>query len=194
MNIKEKITPELKKKFEYIIKRSIQTGKEQGFLLCKDNGFLSASSSVEGENELDFSKIKYECPVKIQGDFHTHVYIPDIKNRLKEGFPDKNFSENAIRDITIQLYNRKKTSVTEPSHGDLLGVMVLKNKGKIIGTTCAGSDAEPDKIECWTIKENLNKKHYDRANEEILDPRLIRESPLVWIRPLFNKEIINLRK
>ena len=196
--IKDKISPELKKKFKHTIKKTIDTGKEQGFLLCKDNkdnGSLYASkSSIDGEGELNFAKIKSECPIKIQGDFHTHSYLPDIKSRLKEGFPKENFPEDKIRGITIQLYNRKNMSVTEPSHGDLLGVLVLKSKNKIVGTTCSTSDTEPDITECWTAKENIDKKYYNRANIEIEDPRLIRNSPHKWIRPLFNKEIIDLKK
>jgi hypothetical protein len=194
--IKDKISPELKKRFKEEIKRSIFTGKEQGFLLCKDNKdtLNTSKSSIEGEGELNFSKIKYECPIKIQGDFHTHVHMPDIKSRLKEGFPKENFPEGVIRNITIQLYNRKNISVTEPSHGDLLGVLVLKNKNMIVGTTCSSSDTEPDIVECWTVKENINKKHYDRADKEITDSRLVRNSPREWIRPLFDKEIIDLRK
>lgn len=193
--IKDKITSELKKKFKSTIKSSIDTGKEKGFLLCKNNkDTLNASSSIEGDGELNFSEIKYECPIKIQGDFHTHVYMPDIKNRLKEGFPKKTIPTDAIRDITIQLYNKKNISVTEPSHGDLLGVMVLKSKDKITGTTCSSSDTKPDIVECWTIKANINKKYYDRADIEIRDPRLVHNSPHEWIRPLFDKETIDLRK
>lgn len=190
--IKDKMTPDLKNKFKDRIKRTIKTGKEQGFLLCKDNkDNLSASrSSIEGEDELNFLKIKSECPIRIQGDFHTHAYLPDTKSRLKEGFPGENLPEDAIRDITIQLYNRKNMSVTEPSHGDLLGVLVLKSKNKIIGTTCSSSDVKPDIIECWTAKENINKKYYDRANVEIENPGLVRNSPHKWIRPLFDKDII----
>lgn len=196
--IKDKITQKLKERLKDAIKKTIDTGKEQGFLLCKDNkdnGPLYASkSSIDGEGELNFAKIKSECPIKIQGDFHTHSYLPDIKSRLKEGFPKENFPEDKIRGITIQLYNRKNMSVTEPSHGDLLGVLVLKSKNKIVGTTCSTSDTEPDITECWTAKENIDKKYYNRANIEIEDPRLIRNSPHKWIRPLFNKEIIDLKK
>ena len=200
MPIIDKITPELKKKFKHIIKKTIDTGKEQGFLLCKDDNkdnkssLYASRSSIDGEGELNFSEITSECPIKIQGDFHTHSYLPDIKRRLKEGFPKDNIPEDAIRDITIQLYHRKNMSITEPSHGDLLGVLILKSKDKIVGTTCASSDTEPDIVECWTVKENVNKKHYDRADLEIRDPRLIRNSPLEWIRPLFDKETIDLRK
>lgn len=196
--IKDKITPELKERLKDAVKKTVDTGKEQGFLLCKDNKdndpLYASRSSIDGESELNFAKIKSECPIKIQGDFHTHSYLPDIKSRLKEGFPKENIPENAIRDITIQLYSRKNMSVTEPSHGDLLGVLVLKSKDKIVGTTCSGSDTEPSIVECWTAKENIDKKHYNRANTEIEDPRLIRNSPHEWIRPLFNKEIIDLKR
>ena len=55
------------------------------------------------------------------------------------------------------------------------------------------SDAEPHNVECWTTKDNIiHDNHYKRANTEIQNRRLVRNPPHDWIKPLFNREIIDL--
>lgn len=194
--IKDKITPELKAKFSQEIQKTIADGNEHGFLICHDdNGNLSPSGEIIGEKDnINFIDIKSSCPFKIQGDFHTHSPISDMRSFIEREIPEENVSERTIQDITVKLYNKNGISTTGPSHGDLLGLLVLKNKGKIIGTVCTGSDAEPDHVECWTTRDNINNDHYKRASVEIQDNKLVRNPPHSWVKPLFNKEIINLKK
>lgn len=193
--IKDKITPELKARFIQEIHKTIRDGNEHGFLICHDNnGNLSPSKAAIGEKDnINFIDIKSQCPFKIQGDFHTHASASDVRNFIKENIPKEKVSDNTIRDITIKLYKENGLSTTTPSHGDLLGLLVLKGKDKIIGTVCMSSDAEPNRVECWTTKNNINNNHYKRANIEIQDRKLVRNPPHGWIEPLFNKEIINLK-
>lgn len=194
--IKEKITPDLRAKFLQEIHKTIKDGDEHGFLICKDNdGNLSPSATTNGNKyNINFEDIKYQCPFKIQGDFHTHASVEDVRNFIKDKIPEQgDIPENLIRDITIKLYKENGISTTMPSHGDLLGLLVLKKKGKVAGTVCMGSDAEPRHIECWTTRDNIKDEHYEKANTEIKNENLLRNIPHNWIRDLFHKEIINLR-
>lgn len=197
MSIEDKITPDLKNRFVREIQKTIIDGNEHGFLICKDSvGNLSPSkNSVGGKDNINFINIKDQCPFKIQGDFHTHSSVEDMRNFIKDKLPEEgNVPEDLIKDMTIKLYQKNGISTTSPSHGDLLGVLVLKGKDKIIGTVCMSSDAEPDRVECWTTRDNINSDHYKRANAEIKDRKLVRNPPHDWIKPLFNKEIIKLPK
>jgi hypothetical protein len=194
--IKDKITQELKQRFKQEIHKTITDGDEHGFLICKNNdGNLSPSVATNGNKyNINFTNIKSQCPFKIQGDFHTHASVEDMRNFIKDKLPEEGkVPEKTIRDMTIKLYQENGISTTTPSHGDLLGVLVLKNKGKVAGTVCMSSDAEPAKVECWTTKDNIiHNNHYERANTEILDDKLVRNPPHSWIKPLFNRELINV--
>jgi len=194
--IKYKITPELKKKIKGAIKETVRTGKEHGFLLCRDNkGSISATKSSEGKNDfIDLSEHRDSCPFKIQGDFHTHAYASDMKNFIKKEFPEKKVTEDKIRDITINMYEMGGSSVTGPSHGDLLNTLLLKRDKEIIGTVCTGSDVDNNKIECWTVKNDINNDHYRRAEKEITNTKFVRDPPHEWAKRLFHKEEIDLNK
>ncbi len=176
----------------------MKDGDEHGFLICRDNnGDLSPSIATNGNKyHINFTDIKSQCPFKIQGDFHTHASVEDMRNFIKDKIPEEGkVSENVIRDITLKLYEENGISTTTPSHGDLLGVLVLKGKNKIMGTVCMSSDAEPHNVECWTTKDNtIYDHHYERANNEIQNGNLVRNPPHDWIKPLFDKEIINLKR
>ena len=196
MTIKNKITPELKSRFLQEIHKTIANGNEHGFLICSDNqGNLSPSKTAIGEKDhINFIDISNKCPIKIQGDFHTHSPVSDMRNFIKEKLPEEKVSESTIRDITIKLYKENGLTTTGPSHGDLLGLLVLKGRGKVIGTVCMSSDAEPDKVECWTAKDNaIQNDHYQRSSIEIQDDGLLRNPPHNWIKSLFNKEMISLK-
>ncbi len=194
--IKNKVTKELKNRFIQEIHKTVTDGDEHGFIICKDsNGDLSPSEATNGgKYHINFENIKSQCPFKIQGDFHTHASIEDMRNFIKDKLPEEGkIPESLIRDITVKLYNENGISTTTPSHGDLLGLLVLKSKGKVDGTVCMSSDAEPKHVECWTTKDNIIKdNHYERANAEIQDESLLRNIPHNWLVPLFNKELINL--
>lgn len=193
--IKDKITPQLRNRFLQEIEKTIETGKEHGFLLCKDdkNTLSPSKSSVGGNGNIDFSDIKSQCPFKIQGDFHTHSPVSDMKDFIKKELPMEKVTDSLTRDITIKLFQEHDVSITGPSHGDLLGALVLKGKNKIDGTVCTSSDAEPNKMECWTVRHNIGRNYYRRAGVEMQDPKLVRNPPHQWIKPLFDREIINLK-
>ena len=75
--IKDKITPKLKERFKDAIKKTIHTGREQGFYICKDKeGKLFADKGCEGEQcDLMIGRPQDSCQGEInQGDFHTHPY------------------------------------------------------------------------------------------------------------------------
>ena len=196
MTIKNRVTEELKERFLQDIQKTIRNGNENGFLICSDNqGNLSPSKAATGEKDhINFIDISTQCPFKIQGDFHTHASVSDMRDFIKEKLPEEKVSEDAIRDMTIKLYKENGITTTGPSHGDLLGLLVLKNKGKVLGTVCMSSDAEPNNVECWTTRDDaINNDHYQRAGVELKNDKLLRNPPHDWIKPLFNKEIISLR-
>ena len=76
--IKDKITPELKKRFLKEIKLSGESGKERGLFLCYDKkGELFPSKTFEGiKGKISEKEWKEHsiCPGNIQGNFHTHRY------------------------------------------------------------------------------------------------------------------------
>jgi hypothetical protein len=190
------MTSELRSRFIQEISKTVSDGDEHGFLICKDNnGNLSPSLATNGSKyHINFEDIKSQCPFKIQGDFHTHASVEDVRNFIKDKIPEQgNVPENLLRDITVKLYKENGVSTTSPSHGDLLGVLVLKKKNKVSGTVCMGSDAEPHNVECWTTRDNIKDEHYEKANTEIKDVSLLRNIPHKWIKPLFHREIINLK-
>ena len=196
MTIKDRVTPELKSRFLQDIQNTIKNGNEHGFLICSDNqGNLSPSKAAIGEKDhINFIDISTQCPFKIQGDFHTHASVSDMRDFIKEKLPEEKVSEAAIRDMTVKLYKENGITTTGPSHGDLLGLLVLKNKGKVVGTVCMSSDAEPNNVECWTTKDDIiNDDHYKRAGVELKNDKLLRNPPHNWIKPLFHKEMINLK-
>ncbi len=194
--IKDKITPELKSRFLQEIQKTIRDGNEHGFLICKDTiGNLSPSKvAIGGNDNINFIGIKDQCPFKIQGDFHTHAPLSDMRSFIKREIPEEigKVSDDNIRDITVKLFDINNISINGPSHGDLLGLLVLKNKGKIIGTVCTSSDAEPNNIECWTSKDTISTDNYKKASIEIQNEKIVRNPPHDWIKPLFNKEVIDL--
>lgn len=198
--IKNKITPELEAKFAQEIYKTIKDGNEHGFLICHDeNGNLSPSSmnSTGNGNNINFIDIKDQCPFKIQGDFHTHAPTSDVRNFIDKNIPEYKgrVNDNLIKDITLKLYKENGLSTMSPSHGDLLGLLVLKGKGKISGTVCTSSDTEPTKVECWTAKnDDIHTNHYKRANLEIKNQKLLSNPPHDWIKSLFYKEDIDLSR
>lgn len=190
--IKDKITSELKNRLKQEIDNTIEDGKEHGFLLCSGKKEkLSATRSVVGDNNLFLKPLKDQCDFKIQGDFHTHPHA----NYAKKFFDKQLRREIPIEDVKNGLTDaakKKNISLTEPSYGDILGTMVLNYKKEILGTTCVGTDIEPEKVECWSIKGNVKKEDFDKVVEE-LDSPAVNSNPLKWVRPLFEKEIIDLR-
>lgn len=92
-------------------------------------------------------------------------------------------AKNVIKDTKT-----KNVSLTEPSYGDVLGAMQLKYTGNTLGTTCIGTDIEPNKVECWSAKNKITEEDFDVTIRE-LNSSDINRPPLEWTRRLFEKEI-----
>jgi hypothetical protein len=186
--IKDKITYDLKKRFLEEIERSIKTGKETGFLICLNDILYAPKKRCTGTDCGLF--ITYgDCPDKVQGGFHTHPYLPDI-----EKFYGRKPTEKELK-RAIKIYKRDfaKAGITlqTPSHHDTVDTLINQCIGQSEGTMCIGSDLDTTKVECWTVKgDNVKIKDCSRATEE--HKQKIEEKPREWIKPLFEKEIINL--
>lgn len=207
--IKDKITPKLKERFKDAIKKTIDTGKEQGFYICKDKeGKLFADKGCEGEQcDLMIGRPQDSCRGEInQGDFHTHPYTSidtfermyfiktygyhrvkeDLKNVIKEEFNSLHEKEGL-----------KNVSINTPSYTDALKALGFKCDSLTQGTICIGTDIEKDKVECWTVREtdkDTMKRNCGKMEEEWKYAARIGGGMPVkkWIVPLFDKEIIDL--
>lgn len=190
--ITDKIAPKLKNNIKQEIDNTIRDGKEHGFLLCSDKKEkLSATKSITGDGHLFFKPLKDQCDFKIQGDFHTHPHA----NNAKRFFEKQLGREIPIEEVKKGLADaakKKNIPLTEPSYGDILGTMILNHNNEILGTTCIGTDIEPEKVECWSVKDQVKKEDFDKAVEELGSPA-VNSNPLKWVRPLFYKEEIILK-
>lgn len=189
--IKDKITSELNSRFKQEIDNTTIDGKEHGFLICSDKKEkLSATESIVGDNHLFLKPLKDQCNFKIQGEFHTHPHAMSAKRFFEKQFK-REIPIGEIKKGLVDAAKKKNISLVEPSYGDILGTMILNYKNEILGTTCIGTDIEPEKVECWSTKDHIKKGDFDKAVEE-LDSPAINSNPLKWVRPLFNKERIEL--
>lgn len=205
--IKDKITPDLKKRFLEEIKKSSESRKERGFFLCLDKkGDIYPTETCEGDEcriSL-YSTMKGKCDWKIQGEFHTHPMksmLRDVSKTLGRDVPDdtiktvlgevlKNRGKEEGIDITFQM----------PSYTDIIGAMLGKCSNATNGTTCTGTDIEDDKVECWTMKDISKENRMsicDKVMNEAIEVKKLREEKFVptrkWIKPLFDREVINIK-
>ena len=192
--IKDKITPELKNRFLQEIQDTIRDGNEHGLLICSDEkGKLSTSNSLKGEQHRIFLKsLKDQCKFKIQGEFHTHPHATEAKIYIEEKFGRMVQLEDA-RKIVLDIAKKKNVSLTGPSYGDTLGTIMLRYGKDTLGTTCIGTDLEPDKVECWSTKNSVTEDDFDTATREFFGGN-VNGSPLEWVRNLFDKEVIYLKE
>lgn len=194
--IKGKITLELKKAFLEEIKKTRDSGKEQGFLICLDknknkNGKLSASEKRCTGEECGFviEDVSEYCPDKVQGTFHTHPYMVNVE-RFYGRKPTEKEIEHAIK-IYRKHFERKGITTTTPSHHDVVDTL-LNYCIEDVGTVCTGNDLDIEKIECWTVKgEKVKIRDCSQATQE--HKERIAEEPRKWIRPLFDREMIKLK-
>ena len=195
--IKDKINQELKSRFLQETKKTRETGKERGFLICIDEkDRLSATKSCEGkECSIDLSSLKSQCNFKTQGEFHTHPFTADSVQYAEEKLGKRVSIEDAKNFIKDRA-NKKNVSLTEPSYRDLLGTIISKYTNRTLGTTCVSTDIEPDKVECWSTKNKITERDFDMAFDmafiELNYPG-IDKGPLKWAKDLFDKEIIDLK-
>ena len=210
MSIKDKITQELKERFKEAIKKTVDTGREQGFYICKDKeGKLFADKGCEGgQCNIMMGRPQDVCKGEInQGAFHTHPFkslAPFERMTLIKTYGYdrvKNDLENVIKEELKYLHKKqglKDVSINTPSYNDALNALSLKCDSLTQGTTCIGADIEKDKVECWTVKEtdkDTNSKNCKKMQEERKDAAVRGgDMPIKkWIVPIFDKEITDLK-
>jgi len=192
--IKEKITPELKKLFRDTIKNTMDTGIEHGFLLCLDNkGNITHADVCKGDGCA--VTMPRTCPVKTQGNFHTHPILAHYNRLLtKTGFPKLSKKDvlNFIKETNK--ISKNKYDPNAPSRGDALLSLTEKCRTITNGTVCIGSDLG-ENIKCWTPKE-MRIQDCARAFKEFIDisPREQTEQLEQWSKDLFNVETVNVKR
>lgn len=205
--IKDKISPDLKKRFKDEIKKSIKEGKERGFYLCLDEkGKIFSSTSSEGDvEEVNLEHIR-ECKGKVEGDFHVHVHISSIKKDMlllrkeyeKEYEKELKYklpSDEKIKYVWKKIFRRTGLTPSSPSENDLLTAAKRKCDGTTNGTACVGSDIDKDRVECWTIiNEFMTKKTCDKITERYEKIGELGDSPSKLTKRLFLREVIDLKK
>ncbi len=191
--IKDKITPQIRKKFSQAIRRTKETGKEHGFHICiENNGKLSPINMCVGDEcSIKLHQMHMPCvDKKIQGDFHTHPYFEDVKKYFNTTFK---LSDQLKKAVIRQFVEEKGASVSMPSYSDALNAILGKCSKKTEGTTCIGTDLDDNRVECWTPKDisddNCLRALVDRLEFSTSESTL----PHEWIRPLFNVEMIDLK-
>ena len=195
--IKDRVTPQLRKRFFQEIEKTRYTGKEHGFHLCiEKNEKLSAGNTCVGEEcSIKFQSPELSCPGrKVQGEFHTHPYLKDVRKQFNITFAG---SEELIYAATKSFLEERGPIHTTPSHSDTIDTILGKCSKKLEGTVCIGSDLDQNRVECWTIK-NIDKGDCARALVERLYQSEEGEEekstkPHKWVRPLFDIEIIDLK-
>lgn len=200
--IADKITPVLKNRFRKEIRLTMETGKERGFFICKDeNGNLAPSKrTCQGtECEVSLKDPRGACPVKIQGDFHTHpdlaitkIYLKEQGRKIDTDDVLKIQIRKAKKDIQERLGIKGLPTVT-PSYTDTLKSLLINCGSDIEATSCVGSDLEDDKVECWTPKKDIKLADCEKAEKEYGKVKGKSLSPRKWVVDLFEKETIDLK-
>ena len=200
--IEDKITPQLRKRFLQEIKKTRDTGKEHGFHLCIENNTkLSAGNTCIGDEcSIKFQSPDLSCPGrKVQGEFHTHPYLKDVKKQFNITFKTSN-KRDTLLDAAVRSFLEEKGPIhTTPSHSDTIDTILGKCSKKLEGTVCIGSDLDQNRVECWTTK-NIDEGDCIRAMVDRSSPSEEEEGeeekstlPHKWVKPLFDVEIIDLK-
>lgn len=194
--IKDKINPELRKRFLQEIKKSKETDVERGFHICiEEDGKLSAGGTCVGDEcSLKFPHVSVSCPgKKAQGDFHTHPYLAQVKKEF--GLSRMKVSDQLIRSAIDTFLEERGITPTIPTQGDAISAIMGKCSKRTNGTTCVGSDLDESRIECWTVKDDINNEDCLIALMEQISPEETGSKlPKDWVMPLFDKEMIDLKK
>lgn len=192
MTIKDKITPEIKNKFRDALRRTIDTGREHAFIMCRDDkGNLYPRDICEGEE----CEVKMESPAlcfphRTQGNFHTHADTSVVRRIFKD--TEKRIPKEIIISYVEDVARSEGIDVTTPSYGDLVNTLINKCIERTEGTVCVGSDANLDRVDCWTVNNTITEDDCGRARTLKLLGMAGEGPPKPWIKPLFDKEIINL--
>jgi hypothetical protein len=194
--IKDKITPQIRKKFLQAIKSTKEIGVEHGFHLCieKDGKLSPGEMCVGDECSIKLHEIHMPCgEKKNQGDFHTHPYLEDARKYFNITFKA---SDKLMKSAIRQFLEEKGRTVTMPSHSDARDAILGKCAKKTEGTTCIGTDLDDSKVECWTPKD-IGEDVCIMALAERLGASIGEDNdstlPHEWIRPFFDAETIDLK-
>ena len=194
--IKDKISPGLKDAFSENIEKTLETGKEHGFYICADKeGKLTPSRvrCIGSQCSIVAERLPDMCPEKIQGFFHTHP-----QRSLLEKIIDRKLTKEDMRILTEQgkkLAKEKGLTAQTPSHRDVLVFFISKCDNFSEGTVCIAGDMEPDKVGCWTPKKGaVNRLTCSYAKHDSKAKDKFGIGPKRWIKPLFDKEVINLER
>lgn len=200
--IKDKITQVLNDRLSLSIKLTAKIGQERGFFICKDQrGELFPGNTFYGDvRSIRLEDYHKSCPGgRVKGTFHTNTFIEELRNVIVE---DTGYipSTGEKRTVATSVVKKRHKNLNTPSYDEALNIIIAKCSSADNDTICIGNDIESDKVECWTVKENIKKKDCNKALKDNLDR--IRKStygkkePEIktkWIIPLFDKEIINLK-
>ena len=205
--IKDKITPELKRRFLDELRISKETGNERGFIMCLGKkGDITASEPCIGDAcTIKIEDIRNACKSgKAQGDFHTHPYLKQAKEQLAEtnrNIPDEKIISHMKNNIRKFYENTGVEGITinSPSGNDLMRTLLSKYSKTSNGTVCTLSDIGDNKLECWTVQNMREDKmsiYSAKAYSDLLKTSKEDEAILIekWIDSIFDREIIDLDK
>ncbi len=194
--IKDKITPQIRKKFSLAIKQTKDTGVEHGFHLCieKDGKLSPGEMCIGNECSIKLYEMHMPCAEKkVQGDFHTHPYLVDMRKYFNITFKT---SDKLMKSATEQFLEERGRTITMPSHSDARNAILGKCFKKTEGTTCVGTDLDNNRVECWTPKD-IGEDSCVMALAERLGVPTGKDNdstlPHEWLIPLFNIEMIDLK-
>lgn len=149
--IKDKLSKETIDLMKEFIKNTRNTGVEHGFIMCSNNIITPSKERAIGLAHEVGLQYENACKDKIQGNFHTHTRIKDLKEK---------YEMNELRDL-LDFEEFEKLFVIKdipiPSIGDLSIAAVTKGLKMTEGTTCIGNDVGSDEVACWTAKDMMPK-------------------------------------
>lgn len=192
--IKDKITSEIKDKFRDAISRTIKTGREHAFIICRDDKeeLFPRATCEGGECIVTMERPESCLPFRAQGNFHTHADVTVARRILKD--TEGKLPREMILDFIREVSDSEGIDITTPSHGDLVNTLVNKCMKRTEGTVCVASDAKPDRVDCYTVNKRATKDDCNIAKFSMLTTN-VEESgpPKPWIKPLFDIETIDLK-
>lgn len=192
--IKDKITPEIKDKFIDAISRTIKTGREHAFIMCRDEKEeLIPRPICEGkECVVTMESPKLCLPFRTQGNFHTHADVTVARRMFKDA--KGKFPRELLIDYIKDVADSEGIDITTPSHGDLINTLVNKCMRRTEGTVCVASDAIPERADCYTANSKITEDDCNTAKISLFTTRTEDSgTPRQWIKSLFDKEIIDLK-
>lgn len=192
--IKDKITNEIRDKFKDAINRTIKTGSEHAFIICRDNKEdLFSRDICEGKECTVTMEHPESClPSRAQGNFHTHADVAIARRILKD--PERRLPRELVVDYVKEVADSEGVDITTPSYTDLINTLINKCLIRTGGTVCIASDAVPDRVDCYTANNTVTKDDCNIAKMLKFSTGTQETGlPRPWIKPLFDKETIDLK-